>query len=607
MPTSRAKSTKKSAPRKNTHAFRSRLWSRTKHIAPRFAILWALSSLTFLSFVFKDILLPENITEIFASDLVFAFTLQLLLGAIVALIIYAIRRPASLGAKSVSAVLLSLLFTHYDDRFIKVSDAIWSVLPVIPKPGNDVALASLVFMAILVLLARWVGIFIERRQPGREWLTTFNIVGGLFILVGIIFMGQAPAMLRATHNIAQQGSTEPPEFPNASQAITQDKPDIYYIVLDRYTSGQVLKDQFSYDNSKFLDALRGQGLTVNDNATSNYPYTAMSIASTMTANYNNELTKQFTYESTQTHTLYHNAVRQSPVVKSLKQAGYEYHAIGSWYGTSNYNPLADQDYMRDYTVTIFGKTLQLRDYNKIIFSKSLFYRLSQVSGVPGWPLRLVQKEEVDDLREQLSILESLSTSKEHGGRFIFAHILIPHDPFIFNADGSLSTSPYTDNVGASNKAKYVGQVEFISTQIQQLITNINQQSGGQAVIVLNADEGPYPQVINSSIVKPLAGANGHEEASSNDDMTTWPDSWLQMKYGILQAIQIPRATPEDMAQVSSANVFRVILNRYAGQELPYLPNCQYGLTRGATREFNYIDISSRFGGTNAACKLYESN
>src|SRR5262249_16494529 len=144
-----------------------------------------------------------------------------------------------------------------------------------------------------------------------------------------------------------------------------------------------------------------------------------------------------------------------------------------------------------------------------------------------------------------------------------------------------------------------------NTQITKIVNQIKATSGDNAVVVFNADEGPYPEYYNSTIFKPALGSANDQNEAVGESTNTWPLSWFQMKYGILQPVHIPQATPDDLAHLTSANVFRIVLNRYLGYDLPYLPNCHFGLPNSSLDEFMLNDVTAKFTSTpDPACKSY---
>ena len=90
-------------------------------------------------------------------------------------------------------------------------------------------------------------------------------------------------------------------------------------------------------------------------------------------------------------------------------------------------------------------------------------------------------------------------------------------------------------------------------------------------------------------------------------MNTWSEKWLKMKFGILQATYIPKASQQDVQNLSSVNMFRIILNSYLGYNLEYLPNCNFGFNRGDKYEYDYSDITKKLQpNASLKCQQYQS-
>ncbi len=561
----------------------------------RLFVLWLASYLVLMGFFLNTILKNYAYIEIFPRELVVPTLMHVVTATIITLVIYWLPWLKSFISKLFSATVLALLMIGYDSSLQAIAGPIRAFIPGLTDT-DPLPLVSLIYLILLVVLAVLIGMSLERLVKKVKRVQPRDVGLGLLVFVAYLFLVPAfsvskilPTMIRETH-------TQAPEISRQTATSSADeKPDIYYIVLDRYTNADVLSNQFNYDNSQFTDFLRDQDFYVNDNAYGNYPYTTMSVSSTLNARYTNELVAPYKNSALQSRTLYHNLIWQSSVAKALKKDGYKYYAIGSWYGASYKAPLADRDYMYDHLITLFGRNKRLRGIEAIEFMKSPYYRFTQLPNIKWWPAKIVDSDHIGDVRQQLNILDDLTTKEKPGGRFIFAHILVPHDPFVFNGDGSLSAYPGSDSTGKPIKNKYVEQVEFISSQMKELVNNIQKQSNGKAVVIFNADEGPYPQVLNDTFKKPLATTQTNTDSIVKDqDMRKWSDDYLKMKFGVLQAVHIPKATVDDLAHLSSVNVFRIILNRYAGYSLDYLPECHFGLTNGSQNEYNYADITKRF-------------
>lgn len=576
-----------------------------------FFLIFLAPFLVLESFLFNEFLRDGNYIEVFPKELIFPTAMHMVTGLIIALIITFAKRPKKLGPKVLSATFLGLLMVNYDDRLASVQELFRAVVPILPKPDNDIPIISLIFIMILIGLSLIVGSYIEKKQNKYKALTSKNILVATFIVVCSLFIGQAVKTVSILPSTINESSSTPKLLPKSnSPDITPaaDKPDIYYIVLDRYTNNQVLSEQLNFDNSEFTNFLKQNNFTVNEGAYSNYPFTGMSISSTINADYTSDLVKPFKNNPVQARTLYHNLIRESSVVKALKDNGYEYYSIGSIYGATNKAPYAELDPMFTHELKIFNEKKRLRGLESLQFTKSPYYRLSKINQFNWFPLQLREKERVDYLREQLNILDLLPFEGEQGGRFIFTHMLIPHDPYILNADGSVSLDSGNDSQGRTIQDKYVGQVKFINSQIEDLVENIKKQSNGEAVIIINSDEGPYPHFLTETFENPVGGRFSDTEVIKNTpDMTKWSDNWLQMKLGIQQAVYIPKADKKDLDNLSSVNIFRIVLNKYFGYGLDYLPSCNFGITKSGTHEYNYANITERLTGKNAKeCSQYES-
>lgn len=579
-----------------------------RRLAP-LGLLWTIPFLILMSFFISEVLKTANYLETFPKELVFPTLMHAFSALIIAAVTFLARRPAHLAAKLVSAALLALFFVNYGQRFATVVDLLRAVLPILPEKGPDVILLNAIVLAGVFALSLAAGRLLERLADQRHW-TLFhssNLTVSLSLFAGLMFLSQFVPLARVLPSMIAQSAVQSPQFAAPTAAPAATKPDIYYLVFDRYASQKTLSDQLSFSNAPLLDYLAASGFTTNNAAYSNYPYTGISVSSTLAANYTKDQVAPFVNQEVNQHTLFHNLNRTSPVIRALKQAGYKYYSIGSTYGATNQAPLADVDYAAQHAITIYNRHFKrLRGVESSQFLQSLYAMFAPAAAPPWWPFRGAEVQAVEYDRVQFLTLDELASDPHPGGRFILAHILVPHEPYFFNGDGSLSTFQTVDSVGKPIKQKYLGQVEFVNNQIKPILEKINKLSDGQSVVLLNADEGPYPSRLNSTFENPT-GAVADAENIPGDDMRKWSDDWLQMKYGILQAAHIPAATPDDLANLSSVNLFRIVLNRYLGYQLPYLPNCHFALSSDSAYEFRYADITQRLTGTaNPACAQYQT-
>lgn len=368
---------------------------------------------------------------------------------------------------------------------------------------------------------------------------------------------------------------------------TDNKPDIYYIVPDRYTNQTVLKEHFNFDNSNFTNFLRDNGFSINPNAYSNYPDTITSISSTLKANYHDDLTKEFSPIVRSTNATYFNTIHYSPVIQELKKIGYSYYHLGTFYNLDNQAPLADHFFSLENQLTIFNHTISLNDFPNKQFTRSIYADIARYSLKIGNFTIFSFRDSIqpDFVRYKLSKLQEI-TSEPAGSKFVFAHFLVPHDPYFFNPDGSLSDHPLIDNAGKPVKQKYTGQIEFINSQIEKLVIKIKQQTNNQAIIIIQSDEGDY----TSHFV------DDPSDSVTADNSTDNTLLGLKLKYGVMAAYYIPEAKLQDIkVGGNNVNIFRLVLNTYFGANLPYLPQCSYVFQPKSI--YRYTDITEQLTGS----------
>jgi len=186
----------------------------------------------------------------------------------------------------------------------------------------------------------------------------------------------------------------------------------------------------------------------------------------------------------------------------------------------------------------------------------------------------------NNLRIQYTINELGGLSEMEDPIFVYAHILLPHPPFVYQSDGRVKIPAkkfdYRDNSAFTMLDKrevyiegYRNQAEYAATQVMKIVKEIQQKSP-DAIIIVQGDHGP--------------GAYYEQEDPESSN--------LDEKAHILNAYYFPdgdySGIPEDITPVNS---FRVILNQFFGTDLELLPNATYFSTY--TEPFLFIDVTSQ--------------
>lgn len=325
-------------------------------------------------------------------------------------------------------------------------------------------------------------------------------------------------------------------------------PDIYYIVLDGYGRADVLSDLYGFDNSDFLQFLEEKGFFVPPQGRSNYPKTALSVASTLNMDYIPSLAPGL--EEQPFWWLMSPLVAHNRVKASLESLGYQTIAIATDWGITD-DPNVDRyDAPRAVMLNDFEFFL-LRATPlgaiKPVLEKSVFFPSFDSHG-----------ELVRFNFETLARLPSLP-----GPKFVFAHILAPHPPFVFDAEGNPLRPDYSFSFNDANdfpydaetyRSGYLGQVQFVNTQIQALIETLLRESETPPIILLQADHGP--------------GMFTDFESAEN--------TCLRERFAVFAAYYLPGAASQVVPNdITPVNLFRVVFNQYFSANLPILENRHY--------------------------------
>jgi hypothetical protein len=331
-------------------------------------------------------------------------------------------------------------------------------------------------------------------------------------------------------------------------------PDIYYVVLDRYGSEQALEVGHGVSTAAFMDWLRVQGFQVVDGARANYVRSTLSIASALSAAPLDDIVKEIGPDSG-VHAPVHERISHSRVAAFLQKQGYEYVHLGSWFGPTRESEVADRSLAPEAEV----------DFASTLFELSILHGvLTEVSPHSGFVSTHAAAAEY-----QLEQLEALV--REPGPKFVVAHVLLPHDPYVFLEDGTFSPG----------EATFETQLAFTNARLAELVTSLlDRPEGERPIVILQADEGPYP---------------AQYEAHPDDfDWSAATEAEVAEKFGILTAMYLPGPEGEAPlpATMSPVNTFREVLGRYFEADLPVLPDRSFASTQA--RPYDMVELTDRF-------------
>ncbi len=453
----------------------------------------------------------------------------------------------SIGAAALILLLARLLFRSPGRAPVIASIVIGGIFAyghaVAPLRGLEVAgyvvgrglflmpVWSLLMCATIAAVAR-------SRKDLTNVNAALNVAGGALVVMTLVQLGahalqprnSGPGIWSAyARRAAEEMRLDPPG--------AESLPDIYLIILDEYARDDVLQNIFGYDNSGFLRFLEERGFYVARGSHSNYTITYTSLASSLNMDYLPRLAET-SGAGPLTRPLLSQMIEDNLLVHTLKSAGYRFYMLPSEFYVTNRNRNADHVFRR-----MAGG---LNEFERVLVGTTMLRPL--MGGVKNHRLNRLYK--FHTLPE---------VARLPGPKLVFAHIIMPHLPYVFDRDGNiprnhaLEKSAYTLE---EYRELYVGQVHYLNGRMREVIDRILTESRRPPVIVVQGDHGFRHGI--------LRGGHRPEQLSPEEQSA------------ILNAIYLPGGPQDDLyPSISSVNTFRLILSRCLGADLPLLPDETY--------------------------------
>jgi len=129
-----------------------------------------------------------------------------------------------------------------------------------------------------------------------------------------------------------------------------------------------------------------------------------------------------------------------------------------------------------------------------------------------------------------------------GPKFVYAHVIAPHDPYVFGPDGT-----WLDNVPENQVIGYRDQVNYVNTRVITIVDKLLNESPEPPIILIQGDHG--------------APINWEGYGSSREN-----------KLAILNAYYLPGIEVEGLLydSISPVNSFRLVFDLYFNGDLGLL-------------------------------------
>lgn len=440
--------------------------------------------------------------------------------------------------------------------------------------GALIASSMVASFFLFQTLVEWIGVFgwivvttalmALSAWPWRSLTLPTRFLNAASVILMILSLGSiAQTSYRIKRAIApKDGDARLTSASAAREAL----PDVYYIVLDGYGRADELDRVLGIDNQPFLKQLEKLGFFVCADSYSNYCQTEISLASSLNMAFIDDFFKP-TESSTVDRAVLDQTIDDSAVARQFRANGYVYLGITTGFPALEFNS-ADITLPSEKQRMLLGATLiqmtPLRASGQIIMSQ------------------------FDERRELLRAgIDALGSLNKRGSRprFVVAHILAPHPPFVFGPNGDerrpkmqfayADGSHYFENGGTERAYRqgYRDQLEWLNVSLLPKLKEILKMEPAP-IVILQGDHGSKLGL-------------DQESASKTD---------LKEAFANLMAVRVPdsmrNALPLNLTPV---NLFRILLRRLFGTDLPPLPN--RSLYSPWSRPLQFTDVTDKLGET----------
>jgi hypothetical protein len=475
-------------------------------------------------------LLASNATEIKLLEGFRSIAVSLVFSIVIYGLFYLFLGKSHKSA--IIAALVIVLFFSYGHLHLFLEE--------MPIFGKDLARIRFLVPLFAVLLTAGSWFILRSKRDLSPLVKTLTIISAVALLLPLSQIGIYLIQEQRRPSLAFE--SEDQEKLSALQP-SDSAPDIYYIILDGYSRADIL-DTFDYDNTAFIQELETLGFYDAKCSQANYSWTLPSLTSTFNMQSLDDGKGQHGVDIDE-EDLYamldHNLVRST-----LENLGYTVIAFENgfdwlhWYDADQYfSPVGDEEGTLRLKLGMNGFELLFLETTaaRLILDTNILDAKSTAGGM------LTNAREIHRQRV-LFTLETLPLLLQETAppRFVYAHIVSPHDPYLFSPDGEWLNKDPENTLQA-----YLDQTTYLNTQIIPMVENIQQNANRPTVIILQGDHGA-----------PI----------------NWPEGKESYKLGILNAIYASEDSFLDQLypDLSPINTFRMIFNYFFDAGLNLLPD-----------------------------------
>lgn len=384
----------------------------------------------------------KNAHEIYISQIIYPLIIAVFATLFLLLVLLFVFKD--LGKTALFSIISLLVFWYYGFLYSLIE----SVVP---------AFRHWYFLLIILLLLFHIIVCLKKSKMGKGNIVKLvSIFGFTFLLLSVFNIAVAMPTIATKYSKVKEDNLAKVEVKN-------NLPNVYFIILDEYSSFEMIKKVYDYDNSEFREFLTNKEFTVSDSSESTFPFT--NVVVTNLINLDNVATLEM--PEVEKYKLRENA----KLFNVLKSYGYKTHAIDTCYQYFEGMEMVNADIVEP------RETQRADDLYQMLLRNTLIKPFISFKSYDERYYNII-----------LTAFHNLKTESQNNNKhkFIYAHILSPHEPFIFDENGNIVDVGKEHNW--DDKSIYLGQYKYVTKRITDIINSITQYDP-YSVIILQSDHG----------------------------------------------------------------------------------------------------------------------
>lgn len=476
-------------------------------------------------------LYARNQNEMDFGSLLAPLALSIGISVIAALSWYPILRDQTRSALMAAWLGFSFWFAGYISNTYLFSYADSSII--------EGTCSILVFIVIYLIGRNYIAV---KPDIDKRIISAAAMISGILVLYSLVSILPTEIQRLARGFTSNRASSiTNTQVPIAK--IDENTPNIIDIVLDGYARADILESRYKQSNVSFINELRRRGFHVVDDSTTNYSATALSLTSMLNMNYI-QRPEGFIGND------------MEPITKMMKENEVFRYIRGRGYWTVNFSAFCsltegiDSDERRT-----FADNLDQFHSNLMRFTPLSILIRTWSQGTTNDPYEIHRRQ----VSNALNGITMVSDTKKP--IYAFAHIVCPHPPFIFKADGRPAETYRPYNVWDADDFRSQGgtrdeylngyreQVTHLNKLVLKSIDKLQKMMHRPSIIIIHSDHGP----------------------GLGFDFKDIDRSDLKERMSNLMAIYFPDGDYSTIyPEITGVNIYRVILSKYMDAQLPLI-------------------------------------